>query len=275
MRINEYPRAISFNEGDVLLKDGSDGTKAIPFSDAAASLLESVLAPTMHKNLYRGKYLGTSVTAAQKTAIQNGTFKDLYIGDYWTIGGKDWVIADIDYFYNIGSTPLTKHHLLMLPRSPLYEACMKNDGTTTGGYINSDMRKTGLASAKSTITSAFGSLVLTHKDIFVNAVTNGHPSGVTWVDSDVELMNEIMVYGTFVHAAVNEGTIVPSNYTTAKTQLAIFKLNMKFLSDMRAWIWLRDVVSSNYFARVSNLGLANCIGADDGGSVLPYFLIGG
>ena len=275
MRINEYPRAISFNEGDVLLKDGSDGTKAIPFSDAAASLLESVLAPTMHKNLYRGKYLGTSVTAAQKTAIQNGTFKDLYIGDYWTIGGKDWVIADIDYFYNIGSTPLTKHHLLMLPRSPLYEACMKNDGTTTGGYINSDMRKTGLASAKSTITSAFGSLVLTHKDIFVNAVTNGHPSGVTWVDSDVELMNEIMVYGTFVHAAVNEGTIVPSNYTTAKTQLAIFKLNMKFLSDMRAWIWLRDVVSSRYFANVSNIAYANYGNADNGASVLPYFLIGG
>ena len=275
MRINEYPRAISFNEGDVLLKDGSDGTKAIPFSDAAASLLESVLAPTMHKNLYRGKYLGTSVTAAQKTAIQNGTFKDLYIGDYWTIGGKDWVIADIDYFYNIGSTPLTKHHLLMLPRSPLYEACMKNDGTTTGGYINSDMRKTGLASAKSTITSAFGSLVLTHKDIFVNAVTNGHPSGVTWVDSDVELMNEIMVYGTFVHAAVNEGTIVPSNYTTAKTQLAIFKLNMKFLSDMRAWIWLRDVVSSAYFANVSNIAYANYGNADNGASVLPYFLIGG
>lgn len=275
MRINEYPRAISFNDGDVLLKDGSDGTKAIPFSDAAASLLESVLAPTMHKNLYRGKYLGTSVTAAQKAAIQNGTFKDLYIGDYWTIGGKDWVIADIDYFYNIGSTPLTKHHLLMLPRSPLYEACMKNDGTTTGGYINSDMRKTGLASAKSTITSAFGSLVLTHKDIFVNAVTNGHPSGVTWVDSDVELMNEIMVYGTFVHAAVNEGTIVPSNYTTAKTQLAIFKLNMKFLSDMRAWIWLRDVVSSGSFAHVINDGVASADGADRGYDVLPYFLIGG
>lgn len=275
MRINEYPKATSFDTGDVLIKDGSAGTKSVLFSDAATALMESVLSPQMHRNVYRGKYLGTSVTAAQKTAIQNGTFKDLYIGDYWTIGGKDWVIADIDYFYNIGSTPLTKHHLLMLPRSPLYEACMKNDGTTTGGYINSDMRKTGLASAKSTITSAFGSLVLTHKDIFVNAVTNGHPSGVTWVDSDVELMNEIMVYGTFVHAAVNEGTIVPSNYTTAKTQLAIFKLNMKFLSDMRAWIWLRDVVSSDYFALVAYNGDARCGNAGGGVDVLPYFLIGG
>lgn len=274
MRINEYPRAISFNDGDVLLKDGSDGTKAIPFSDAAASLLESVLAPTMHKNLYRGKYLGTSVTAAQKAAIQNGTFKDLYIGDYWTIGGKDWVIADMDYFYNIGSTALTKHHLVILPRTPLYLHVMNDDYTTTGGYINSKMRKSGLDSAKSTIRAAFGDMVLTHKDIFTNAVSNGKPSGGAWVDSDVELMNEIMVYGCPIFAPACDGSNIPYLYTTAKTQLSIFRLNMKFLSDMRSWIWLRDVVSANSFAYVNASGSANYYDADIDGGVLPYFLIG-
>lgn len=274
MRINEYPRAISFNDGDVLLKDGSDGTKAMPFSDAAASLLESVLAPTMHKNLYRGKYLGTSVTAAQKAAIQNGTFKDLYIGDYWTIGGKDWVIADMDYFYNIGSTALTKHHLVILPRTPLYLHVMNDDYTTTGGYINSKMRKSGLDSAKSTIRAAFGDMVLTHKDIFTNAVSNGKPSGGAWVDSDVELMNEIMVYGCPIFAPACDGSNIPYLYTTAKTQLSIFRLNMKFLSDMRSLIWLRDVVSAFSFACVADYGPANCGGAGDDGGVLPYFLIG-
>lgn len=274
MRINEYPRANSFNEGDVLLKDGSAGTKAIPFSDAAASLLESVLAPAMHKNLYRGKYLGTSVTAAQKAAIQNGTFKDLYIGDYWTIGGKDWVIADMDYFYNIGNTALTKHHFVILPRRPLYAACMKNDGTTNGAYINSDMRKTELNEAKTIIRAAFGDLVITHKDIFTNAVSNGKPSGGAWVDSDVELMNEIMVYGCHIFAPACDGSNIPYLHTTAKTQLAIFRLNMKFLSDMRAWIWLRDVVSADYFAGVDSGGGADFVGADDDCDVLPYFLIG-
>lgn len=274
MRINEYPRASSFNDGDVLLKDGSDGTKAILFSDAAASLLESVLTPTMHKNLYRGKYLGTSVTAAQKAAIQNGTFKDLYIGDYWTIGGKDWVIADIDYFYNIGSTALKNHHLVILPQSPLYTNVMNNSGNTTGGYINSDMRKTGLASAKSTITAAFGSLVLTHKDYFTNAVSNGKPSGGAWVDSDVEIMNEIMVYGCPIFAPTSDGSNVPTLYTTAKTQLAIFRLNMKFLSDIRSWIWLRDVVSAGFFAGVGGGGYALCFGDGRDFDVLPYFLIG-
>ncbi len=228
----------------------------------------------MHKNLYRGKYLGTSVTAAQKAAIQNGTFKDLYIGDYWTIGGKDWVIADMDYFYNIGSTALTKHHLVILPRAPLYSHVMNDDYTTTGGYINSKMRKSGLDSAKSTIRAAFGDMVLTHKDIFTNAVSNGKPSGGAWVDSDVELMNEIMVYGCPIFAPACDGSNIPYLYTTAKTQLSIFRLNMKFLSDMRSWIWLRDVVSANCFADVYYGGGADYYGADYGGGVLPYFLIG-
>lgn len=39
-----------------------------------------------HNSVYRGKYLGTAVTDTQWTAIGNGTFEDLYIGDYWTIG---------------------------------------------------------------------------------------------------------------------------------------------------------------------------------------------
>lgn len=274
MRINEYPIASSFNDGDVLLKDGTDGTKGITASDAALSMLELAFTPTMHKNIYRGKYLGTSVTAAQKAAIQNGTFEGLFVGDYWTIGGKDWVIADMDYFYNIGSTALTKHHLVILPRMPLYSNVMNDSGNTNGGYINSDMRKTGLNSAKATITAAFGDLVLTHKDLFTNAVSNGKPSGGSWVDSTVEIMNEIMVYGCPILSPTSDGSNIPYLYTTAKTQLAIFRLNMKFLSDMRSWIWLRDVVSDDSFAYVYSDGYAGCNGADDGNDVLPYFLIG-
>ena len=55
-----------------------------------------------HNTLYRGKYLGTSVTATQYTAISAGTFEDLYIGDYWTIGGVNYRIAAFDYYWNCG-----------------------------------------------------------------------------------------------------------------------------------------------------------------------------
>lgn len=40
-----------------------------------------------HNAIYRGKNLGSAVTAAQWAAIDAGTFEDLFIGDYWTIGG--------------------------------------------------------------------------------------------------------------------------------------------------------------------------------------------
>ena len=69
-----------------------------------------------HNSIYRGKSLGTSVTEAQYTQIANGTFDDMFIGDYWTIGGTDWVICDFDYYYRCGETDISKHHVVMMPR---------------------------------------------------------------------------------------------------------------------------------------------------------------
>ncbi len=36
-----------------------------------------------HNSVYRGKNLGTSITDAQLQAVRNGSFDDLYPGDYW------------------------------------------------------------------------------------------------------------------------------------------------------------------------------------------------
>lgn len=274
MRINEYPKATLFDDGDTLIKDGINGTKGILFSDAATALMESVLTPMMHRNVYRGKYLGTSVTDAQKAAIQNGTFKDLYIGDYWTNGGVNWRIADINYFYNCGDSAFTKNHLVIVPEGSLYNHRMNAGNTTEGGYVGSEMRTSGLDSAKATIRAAFGNLVLSHRDYFTNAVTDGKPSGGSWYDSEVELMNEIMVYGCHVFAPACDGSTVPNKYTTAKKQLAIMRLNPNVIIAKRQDIWLRDVVSSVYFAYVYAGGNANRAYASDSSGVLPYSVIG-
>lgn len=236
--------------------------------------LSKYSAAAQHRNIYRGKSLGSSVTDAQKAAIVDGSFDDLYVGDYWTIDGTDWVIADMDYFYNTGSTALTKHHLVMLPRKPLYNAEMNTAGNTTGGYANSDMRTSGLNKAKTAITNAFGSMVLTHKEYLCNAVTDGHPSGTTQVDCTVELLSEIMVYGCSIYGSVaNDGVTLPSVYTYNKTQLALFRLNPQFIN-VRDYVWLRDVVSAFFFAIVNYYGFANCNLANVAYGVLPYFLIG-
>lgn len=137
-RIKNYGEVTRLANDDVFLLDGESGTKNIKSKNAAVEFA-GLVSVANHRNTYRGKYLGNTVTAAQKAAIQNGTFNDLFIGDYWTIGGVNWVIADMDYWYNCGDTAFTKHHLVIVPNKVLYNSQMNPTNTTVGGYVGSTM----------------------------------------------------------------------------------------------------------------------------------------
>ena len=67
--------------------------------------------------------------------------------------------------------------------------------------------------------------------------------------------------------------MVPSIYTISKTQLALFQVCPRFICN-RAWFWLRDVVSSVYFADVGGGGYAGYDGASYSSGVRPVFPIG-
>lgn len=272
-KITEYTKVSRFDKDDVLLKDGAAGTKTITAANAALSLAD-LISPINHRNIIPKRSLGSGVTSAQKTAIQNGTFDNLFVGDYWTIGGVTYRIADMDYWLYCGDTSLTKHHLVIVPDAPLYNAQMNTENVTTGGYTGSKMYTENLEQAKTTIQNAFGDLLLTRREYLTNAVTNGYPSGGAWFDSSVELMNEIMVYGTHVYAPANNGTIIPNKYTTCKQQLALFRLDPTRVNPTRAWYWLRDVVSSTGFAAVNSRGYAYYNGASTSNGVRPVFAIG-
>ena len=270
VKINELPELTDPSGSHIVGYKGND-TVRIP-TDAVVSKAQEISAIN-HRNVYRGKNLGSSVTAAQKAAIQAGTFDDLFIGDYWVINGVTWIIADMDYFYNCGDTAFTKHHLVIVPNIPLYNAQMDESDVTTGGYVGSKMYTENLNSAKATISAAFGDMVLSHIEYLTNAVTDGHPSACGWFDSTVELMNEIMVYGTHVHAPANNGVKIPARYTVAKQQLALFALNPRAINN-RTTIWLRDVVSATDFASVAGDGVADCYNASYSLGVRPEFCIG-
>lgn len=72
------------------------GPLVMPGGGTALSIEDNA---ATHNMVYRGKALGTSVTSEQWAAIKAGTFKDLYLGDYWSIGGVDYIIAAFDYWY--------------------------------------------------------------------------------------------------------------------------------------------------------------------------------
>lgn len=270
-KIVDYPASDRIAKDDVFLLDGARGTRKV-FASWAAVELAGLISPINHCNVFRGKNLGGGVSSAQKAAIKDGSFDNLYIGDYWTINGVTWRIADMDYFLRCGDTDFTRHHLVIVPDTPLYSGKMNETHTTEGGYVGSLMYKSGLDQAKTAIAAAFGDLVTTHRDILCNAVSNGRQSGGGWFDSTVELMCERMVYGNSVFQPGCDGSFIPYNYTTGKSQFALFRMAPQYISN-RQWYWLRDVVSATDFAYVDSLGGAGCTGAGDVIGVRPYFVI--
>lgn len=227
-----------------------------------------------HNSIYRGKNLGTTVTEEQWEAISSGTFTDLYIGDYWVIGGVNWRIAAFDYYLNCGDTSFTKHHAVIVPDTCLYSAQMNTTNVTTGAYKGSAMYTANLTQAKSTINSAFGSShVLSHRIYLSNATSNGRASAGEWTDSTVDLMCEHMVYGSGIFSPVSDGSNVPNNYRVEKGQLPLFALEPSRICNRDTW-WLRDVITAATFASVSYSGNADYRGASGSLGVRPAFCIG-
>ena len=261
------------------IHDGT-GLRAITFANLQSKVNEPVntkVAPLLfnnagaHNAIYRGKNLGTSVTAAQYAAISAGTFEDLYIGDYWVINGVNWRIAAFDYYLNCGDTSCTKHHVVIVPDTCLYNHVMNDTNITTGGYVGSKMYTEGLKQAKTTIKAAFSGHVLSHRVYLTNAVTDGHPSAGAWCDSEVDLMNEQMVYGGAIFMPIANGSTVYTNYRVEKSQLPLFAHEPSRICNRNNW-WLRDVVSASSFAYVATDGNA-CYSASYSLGVRPAFCI--
>ena len=272
------------------IHDGT-GLKKITFANFRAKAVEGTeakIAPLLfnnagaHNAIYRGKSLGSTVTTAQYAAIKAGTFDDLYIGDYWTIGGVNYRIAAFDYYLNSGDTNCITHHAVIVPDTCLYNAQMHNTSsggwesgsanTTAGGYVGSDMYKSNLEQAKTTIKSAFSGHVLKHRIYLTNAVANGRASGGAWCDSEVDLMCEQMVYGSGIFSPVSDGSNVPANYRVEKSQLPLFQHEPSRICNRATW-WLRDVITASSFARVDYYGRAAYDYASTPVGVRPAFCI--
>lgn len=272
------------------IHDGT-GLKKITFANFRAKAVEGTeakIAPLLfnnagaHNAIYRGKSLGSTVTTAQYAAIKAGTFDDLYIGDYWTIGGVNYRIAAFDYYLNSGDTNCTTHHVVIVPDTCLYNAQMHNTSsggwesgaanTTAGGYVGSDMYKSNLEQAKTTIKSAFSGHVLKHRIYLTNAVANGRASGGAWCDSEVDLMCEQMVYGSGIFSPVSDGSNVPANYRVEKSQLPLFQHEPSRICNRNNW-WLRDVITASGFANVNLYGSADYYAASNSFGVRPAFCI--
>ena len=236
---------------------------------------------------------GRDITAAFNNGtvsanIANGTFKDIFPGDYITkqvtISGTaynvNWVIADCDYWINKGDTAMTAHHVVIVPQAPIFSANMNATNTTEGGYAGSRMYRETIPACATGIVNAFGaSHILTFRDLITNTVDNNVASrgycGWTgasapwevWASVQCNLMTEHMVTGAPHYSSSG----IDDEITTR--QMSAFRLSERLINYNRQWWWLRNVVSSAYFALVSGYGVANAYLASYSYGVRPFALL--
>lgn len=214
-------------------------------------------------NIYRGQEI--TLNADFWARIADGSFENQQVGDTITINGRKYTLAHANYWLHTGDTACETNHWVVISPN-MGNAKMNNDNSTTGGYLGSGFRSgtnhdntsnTALADAIATIKSDFGaSHILSHREFLDNAVTGGYPSSGVWVDSEAELMSQIMAYGNrFYDPSTNLGTTIPILYSVDKSQLALYAQRPDLLTDRSSW-WLRDVVSAAYFAYVIDAGYA-------------------
>ena len=107
-----------------------------------------------HNSIYRGKDITDlfyNGTLSQQ--IANGTFDDIFIGDY-IIGktsGRKYLVADINYRLHCGDTECTTPHVLMIPEKSMGTAQMNDSNTANGGYKGSKMYTTNLTPFKNVL----------------------------------------------------------------------------------------------------------------------------
>ena len=238
--------------GDVIVHYGDN---TIPIGAILKSLLDN---PYMHRNIFRGKNFGESITAEQLSAIRDGSFRDLFVGDYWEKGGVKYRIADINYWKGVGyQESVQKPHILIVPDTILGSGQMNTSNSTAGGYRNSSMKNARLNQIANSLPDVFKNILISHRMFYDES----------WGNTSVDLMNEVMVHGTYICTDNN------NRQTSDTQQLALFQL-VPELKTIGANYWLRNLSSAQTYTLVSQYGDASNDVATSTYGIRPVFGIG-
>ena len=221
-----------------------------------------------HNNIYQYKNVLTNWdNGTITTNIANGTFKDIYPGNYFnktvSIDGTSYnltfIFADLDTFYGgyNDNAIVNTHHVGVIILG-LPSARMNETNTTVGGYVGSKMHTVTLPKYLAAIKEILGDThIVKHKKLYTNSINStgynryGTNSGCSndwaWAENqEISLLTESQVYGHSVWSS--------SGYDTgeAHRQLSIFRFRTYNRILGNRWVWLRDIASASHFARTSS-----------------------
>ena len=238
-------------------------------------------AASFHNSIYRGKDITNYLNDGTLfTRISNGTFDDLFIGDYfylndlavdgYTVITKKMVLCGFDTYLGTGDKELTRHHAVVMPSGRLFTATMNDTDTTEGGYYNSKMHQEIMPKITTGLINIISNHLITYRDLLTTATNNGASSNWTWNDTTCRICSEVDIYAYSVWG--NGYDIGLSN-----RQLPIFRLYSRFYQgEDRYWMWLSTIAGAAGFSICGgDGGSGTChVASNSGGGVRPRFLIG-
>lgn len=212
----------------------NDGNGNVTWEDLTPLIAENTGA---HNSIYRGKYLGSSISDETLAEISNGTFNDLYIGDYFTIGEINYRIAAFDYF------PSDQHHVVIVPDSTI--GTSSYNPTTTNGYATSYIQDTAIRNYVTILNQTIGS---NHIMEMALPLSNTYDTGVathSFLDESCVILRAAMLFGHDI-SDTDE-----SWKTRTLSQLPLFHFNPKLIYISESY-WLQDIYSNQYAFAVGN-----------------------
>ena len=242
-----------------------------------------------HNNVFRGQNLG-ALNATHIANIQNGSFHDMFIGDYFSINGSNYVIAGINtkHWHGDNNVSIGNHLLLMPDRFSKLEdgTVLRSDGktthymndtdTTAGGFAGTKLYTTIMPSIQKRLEADFGSNLLSFREVVSTHVDDsGAPDQAEWRDAKLAIPSEVMVYGTTLSGNSKNG----SWYNTGDddTQLPLFRFNPDEITNHKDHaFWLRDIHSASEFADAGSAGggVDWSVASHPSRGVRAFFLIG-
>lgn len=270
MKFADYPADTVIAAGDIFLKDGATGTKKVVGSDLPYAIFDGV--PMMHNNIYRGANLGSSYTVAQRAAVSSGAFTGLWIGDYWTIGGVQWIIVDFDYWGG------TTHHLIVMPRTGHYQGPIHPDLVVATGVRSTALGSNAITPGSNSFQSLFNNMGFSHTIISREGWDSEYRrnTSVREVKTVADVLSEGMVIGSKPITSEPPGPNGTIWKTNDSRQLSYFRMGGKMPLTSGQISWLSDQTAAYHFATIDDLGFVTDARRDNASNVavLVYSLRG-
>ena len=223
-----------------------------------------------HNAIYRGKKLGNVLTGEMLAGIRNGSFSDLYVGDYIETEDNIYRFMDFDYFLGcvsgVSGGKIEKHHAVLVPDRVMGSSAIDNYPEATQPK-ETHMYANKLPEISQTLKGIFGNDNVAMMDRIIPKTANGEPTGWDWVNVGADLLTEEMVMG---HGSWGQWTGFQTG--VLKGQLAGFRYS-HFLMCSNDDYWLRNKRSATNYALISSGGISSSDIGNLQHGVRPFFVI--